>query len=49
MASKTGNPFLDQDFSEFFDPRKYMEQFQTPGLDNKGFMEAHRKNIEAVT
>ncbi|WP_200343822.1 phasin family protein [Rhodovibrio sodomensis] len=49
MASKTGNPFLDQNFTEMFDPRKYMDQFQVPGLDNKGFMEAHRKNIEALT
>jgi phasin family protein len=49
MASKTGNPFLDQNFTEMFDPRKYMDQFQMPGLDNKGLMEAHRKNIEAVT
>ena len=49
MASKTGNPFLDQNFTEMFDPRKYMDQFQMPGLDNKGLMEAHRKNIEAMT
>ena len=49
MASKTGNPFLDQNFTEMFDPRKYMDQFQMPGLDNKGLMEAHRKNIEALT
>ena len=49
MASKTGNPFMDQNFTEMFDPRKYMDQFQMPGLDNQGLMEAHRKNIEAVT
>jgi phasin family protein len=49
MASKTGNPFLDQNFTDMFDPRKYMDQFQMPGLDNKGLIEAHRKNIEAMT
>jgi phasin family protein len=49
MANKTGNPFLDQNFAEMFDPRKYMDQFQTPGLDNKHLLEAHRKNIEALT
>ena len=49
MASKTGNPFLDQNFTEMFDPRKMMDQFQMPGLDNKGLMDAHRKNIEALT
>ena len=49
MANKTGNPFLDHDLSEFFDPREYMEQFQTSGFDNKRLMEAHRKNVEALT
>jgi phasin family protein len=49
MANKTGNPFLDQDFSEMLDVRKYMEHFQMPGLDNKALMEAHRKNLDAVT
>ncbi|MBK1671458.1 hypothetical protein CKO28_26010 [Rhodovibrio sodomensis] len=48
MANKTGNPFMDQSLTEVFDPQKYMDQFQMPGLDNKDLMEAHRKNIEAL-
>ena len=49
MATKTGNPFLDQNVTEMFDPRNMMDEFQMPGLDNHGLMEAHRKNIEALT
>lgn len=48
MANKTGNPFMDQSLTEVFDPQKYMDQFQMPGLDNKDLMETHRKNIEAL-
>lgn len=49
MATKTGNPFLDQDFSDVFDVSKYMQQFQVPGLDTKALVDAQRKNIEAMT
>jgi len=49
MATKTGNPFLDQDFSEVFDFSKYMQQFQVPGVDTKALVDAQRKNIEAMT
>lgn len=49
MASKTGNPFLDQDFSNIFDFKRYADQFQVPGLDSKALVEAQRKNIEAMS
>lgn len=49
MANKTGNPFLDQDFSEIFDFKKYAEQFQVPGVDTSALLETQRRNIEAVT
>ncbi|RDD60892.1 phasin family protein [Ferruginivarius sediminum] len=49
MATKTGNPFLDQDFSNIFDFKRYADQFQVPGLDSKALIEAQRKNIEAIT
>ncbi|WP_200343480.1 phasin family protein [Rhodovibrio sodomensis] len=48
MAHKTGNPFIDQNLSEMFNPHNYLDQFQIPGLDNQNLMEAHRKNIEAL-
>lgn len=48
MANKTGNPLIDQNLTEMFEPQKYMDHFQMPGLDNKALMEAHRKNIEAL-
>ncbi len=46
---KTGNPFLDQNFAEAFDFKKYAEQFQVPGVDSDQLVETYRKNIEAVT
>jgi phasin family protein len=49
MATKTGNPFLDQDFEKVFDFKRYTEQFQVPGLDSTALIEAQRKNIEALT
>jgi len=48
MANKTGNPFLDQDFSDFFDFKKYADQFQMPGMNNQALVEAQRKNMEAL-
>jgi phasin family protein len=48
MASKTGNPFLDQNFQDFFDVRKYTEQFQMPGMNSQALMDMQRKNMEAV-
>lgn len=47
--AKTGNPFLDQDFSEWFDVRRFSEQFRMPGLDAGAALESQRKNMEAVT
>jgi len=49
MAQKTGNPFLDQDFSQLFDPSKFAQAFQVPGVDSNKLIEAQRKNIEAFT
>lgn len=47
MATKTGNPFLDQDFSEMFDMKKVMQAFQMPNVDSNVLVEAQRKNFEA--
>lgn len=47
--AKTGNPFLDQDYSEWFDVRKLGEQFKVPGFDAAGMLETQRKNMEAIT
>lgn len=49
MATKTGNPFLDQDFGQLFDFTKYAEQFRMPNVDSKALIETQRKNIEAMT
>jgi phasin family protein len=49
MANKTGNPFLDQDFSEMFDFKKYMQNFNVPGMENNPLMEMQKKNLEAIT
>lgn len=49
MATKTGNPFLDGDFTQFSDFKKWSEQFQIPGLDMQSLMEAQRKNLEAIS
>ncbi|SMF46102.1 phasin family protein [Tistlia consotensis] len=46
--TKTGNPFLDMDFTQFSDFKKWSEQFQVPGLDMQAMMEAQRKNLEAI-
>lgn len=48
MANKTGNPFLDQDFSELFDFKKYTDAFQMPGMNNQAIMDIQRKNLEAL-
>ena len=49
MTNKTGNPFLDQDFTEMFDMKKYMQNFQVPGMDSNPLMEMQKKNLEAIT
>lgn len=49
MTTKTGNPFLDQDFSNIFDLKRYADQFQLPGMDGQALVEAQRKNIEALS
>lgn len=46
--TKTGNPFLDIDFTQYQDFKKWSEQFQIPGLDMQSMMEAQRKNLEAI-
>jgi phasin family protein len=48
MASKTGNPFLDNDFNELFDVNKFVEQFKVPGMEAQNLMEMQRKNMEAI-
>jgi len=48
MATKTGNPFLDQDFGEMFDMKKVMQAFQMPSMDSNVLVEAQRKNVEAI-
>lgn len=53
-ANTTGNPFLDQDFSDFFNVRKYAEQFPFAGMpfagvDSSALIETQRKNLEAMT
>ena len=47
--AKTGNPFLDGDFTQYSDFKKWSEQFQIPGVDMQSMMEAQRKNFEAIT
>lgn len=47
--AKTGNPFLDMDFTQYQDFKKWSEQFQIPGLDMQSMMEAQRKNLEAIS
>lgn len=49
MATKTGNPFLDQNFAEIFDFKKYADNLRMPNMDSKALMDAQRKNIEAMT
>jgi phasin family protein len=48
MATKTGNPFLDQNFNELFDVNKFMEQFKVPGMEAQSILEMQRKNMEAI-
>lgn len=47
--AKTGNPFLDMDFTQYSDFKRWSEQFQVPGLDVPSLMEAQRKNLEAIS
>ena len=47
--AKTGNPFLDADFSSVMDYGKLAEQFKFPGVDSKLLIETQRRNMEAVT
>lgn len=49
ISTKTGNPFLDGDFTGAMDFTKFAEQFRLPGVDSKALMESQRKNLEAVT
>lgn len=48
MAKTTGNPFLDNDFTELFDPRRYAERMQIPGVDLTSMMEMQRRNLDAI-
>ncbi len=59
-AAKTGNPFLDGDFTAFMDVSKFAkqfevpdltkmtEQFTVPGVDATAIMDAQKRNIEAI-
>ncbi len=59
-AKKTGNPFLDGDFSAFMDVSKFAEQFEVPdfskmgenfavpGVDASAIMETQKRNMEAI-
>lgn len=59
-AAKTGNPFLDGDFTAFMDVSKFAkqfevpdltkmsEQFTVPGVDASAIMDAQKRNIEAI-
>ena len=59
-AAKTGNPFLDGDFSAFMDVSKFAkqfevpdlskmtEQFAVPGVDAAAIMESQKRNLEAI-
>ena len=49
MASKTGNPFLDADFAQFFDFNKFTQQFKLPTVDTDALIEVQKRNFEAVT
>ena len=48
MAKKTGNPFLNTDFSQYLNVGKFTEQFKLPGVDTNVFLETQQKNLEAV-
>ncbi len=59
-ATKTGNPFLDGDFSAFMDVTKFAEQFEVPdfskmtekfavpGVDATAILESQKRNMEAI-
>ena len=59
-AAKTGNPFLDGDFTAFMDVSKFVEQFDVPnfskmtekfavpGVDASAMMESQKRNVEAI-
>jgi phasin family protein len=46
---KTGNPFLDGDLGAFMDFGKFTEQFKLPGVDSNVWIEAQKRNVEAMT
>jgi phasin family protein len=59
-AAKTGNPFLDGDFTAFMDVKKFAQQFEfpdfsklsgqfsLPGIDAAAIMESQKRNVEAI-
>ncbi len=49
MNATSGYPFFDVDFTQFTDFENAMKQLSLPVFDNNVFVEAQRKNIEAVT
>jgi len=47
--TNSGNPFTDYNFGQFADPTKFFESFgRVPGFDPTPFVEAQRRNIEAI-
>ena len=49
MATKSGTPFMDFDFSKFADFNTLGSQFKVPGVNPEAFVEMQRRNVEAFT
>lgn len=49
MSKPSSNPFLETDFSKFFDLPKFAGDFKVPNVDIDALLSAHRKNLEALT
>ena len=49
MTSSKGYPFFDVDLTQFTDFENAMKNLSLPMFDNDSFVEAQRKNLEAVT
>ena len=48
MAANTKMGFTAEDFSPFLDLTRKFEQFKMPGLDMPSFVDARRKDVEAL-
>lgn len=49
MTNPLSNPFLEADFSKFFDMPKFVGDLKVPNVDIDALLTAHRKNLEALT